>query len=192
MESKFTKKGKKVDYTVVYLDIKKDLQIDFTEYLVLQAMLNFSNKNVYSKGVSKLSTYLKISRNTTYKCLNTLFQKGHITNDDLNSKIYYLKYDIRERFESSDNLYVKIYHEHRKELKLSIKQYVFLYMIYSLSKKVGKSAIAGKKMYCKNINFSESHFATSKSLLIKYKLLEPQGNLSLKLSEEIFEWFKNN
>jgi DNA-binding transcriptional regulator YhcF (GntR family) len=193
MESKFTKKCKEEHYTIVYFDVMKDLQIDFREYIVLQTILHFSKKNQYNKGILKLSNHLKVSRNTVYKALNELLKKGHIFSFEPNSKTINLKHDVRERFEMKGKIYVKIYHNHRKELKLSLRQYVLLYMVYSLSKnRKSRIAIAGTKKYCEYINFSESHFATSKSKLIKAKLLEPLKTHFLKLNVDIFNWFENN
>ena len=193
MQDKFTKKCKEEHYTIVYFDVMKDLQIDFREYVVLQTMLHFSKRNEYNKGILKLSNHLKISRNTVYKALNKLFLKGHISSFEPNSKTINLNSDVRERFEVKGKIYVKIYHNHRKALKLSLKQYVLLYMVYSLSKnRKSRIAIAGRKKYCEYINFSESHFATSKSHFVKAKLLEPLETHFLKLNEDIFNWFENN
>jgi predicted transcriptional regulator len=190
---KNTENASQEHYTIVYFDVMKNMKIDFTEYIVLQTMLHFSKRNEYKKGIPKLSVYLKISRNTIYDAIDKLFLKGHISRGETNSKTYYLNYDVKEQFEDKGNLYVKIYHSHRKALKLSLRQYVLLYMVYSLSKKrKSRIAIAGRNNYCEYINFSESHFATSKSKLIKAKLLEPLETHFLKLNKDVFSWFENN
>ncbi|OWP85002.1 hypothetical protein BWK59_02550 [Flavobacterium davisii] len=193
MKNKFTTKSEKEPYTIVYFDVMKDLHITYMEYIVLQTMLHFSSRNEYKKGVSKISNYLKLSRNTIYKYLKKLILKEHIARFEPKSNTYYLKYDIRERFENRGNLYVKIYHKHRKELNIAIKKYALLYMIYSLSKNLkNRCATAGQEHYCKYINISESHFDTVKSQLTKANLLEQQTTTLLKLNENLFNWFDNN
>ena len=194
MNDKFTTKSeKKEPYTIVYFDVMKDLHISYMEYIVLQTMLHFSSKNEYKKGISKISNHLKLSRNTIYKYLKILMLKEHIARFEPKSDTYYLKYDIKERFENGGKLYVKIYHNHRKELKIAIKKYALLYMIYSLSKNLkNRCANAGIKNYCNYINISESHFETVKGQLIKVNLLEQQTTTFLKLNENLFNWFENN
>ena len=193
MKDKFTTKSEKKPYTIVYFDVMKDLHIDYTEYLVLQTMVHFSSKNVYYKGITKISNHLKLSRNTIYKSLKILLLKEHIARFEPKSNTYYLKYDIKERFENGGRLYVKIYHKHRKILNIAIKKYALLYMIYSLSKNLkNRCANAGIKNYCNYINISESHFDTVKGQLIKANLLEPQTSTLLKLNETLFNWFENN
>lgn len=193
MKNKFTTKSEQEPYTIVYFDVMKDLHIDYTEYLVLQTMVHFSSKNEYNKGITKISNHLKLSRTTTYKYLKILMLKEHIARFEPKSDTYYLKYDIRERFENGGKLYVKIYHKHRKELNIAIKKYVLLYMIYSHSKNlINRCATAGQEHYCRYINISESHFDTVKGQLIKVNLLEPQTSTFLKLKENLFNWFENN
>lgn len=192
MKDKFTKNCEGEHYTIVYFDVMNDLQIGFTEYIVLQTMLHYSKRNLCNIEKSNLSRKLFIARNTLNKSLNKLVFKEHISKDEIGSKTYYLNPDIRERFECKKGNYVRIYHKHRKELQLSIKQYVFLYLIYTHSKKhKSRIAIAGKSQYCKYINFSESHFATTKSKLMKMSLLEYQETSFLKLNEDVFNWFEN-
>jgi hypothetical protein len=115
--------------------------------------------------------------------------KEHITKD---GKTYNLNYDLKERFETSAGVYVQIYHKHRKLLNISVVQYVFLYMIYSLSKnKLNKVAIAGTEYYRKHTNISTRHFYTSINNLTEKNILEPQNNSHLKLNENIFNWFES-
>ena len=193
MKDNFTTKSEKEPYTIVYFDVMKDLHIDYTEYLVLQTMVHFSSKNEYYKGITKISNHLKLSRNTIYKSLKILLLKEHIARFEPKSNTYYLKYDIKERFENGGRLYVKIYHKHRKVLNIAIKKYALLYMIYSLSKNLkNRCANAGIKNYCNYINISESHFDTVKGQLIKANLLEQQTTTFLKLNENLFNWFENN
>ncbi len=193
MKDKFTTKNEKEPYTIVYFDVKQDLQLSFREYIVLQTMLHFSSKNEYKKGITKISNHLKLSRNTIYKSLKILLLKEHIARFEPKSDTYYLKYDVKERFENGGRLYVKIYHNHRKKLNIAIKKYALLFMIYSLSKNLkNRCATAGKEHYCKYINISESHFDTVKGQLTKKNLLEPQTTTLLKLNENLFNWFENN
>ena len=193
MKNKFTTKREQEPYTIVYFDVKKDLQIDFTEYFVLQTMVHFSKRKDYKVDVTEIGNHLKLSRNTIYKYLKILILKEHISRFEPKSKTYHLKYDVKERFENGGKLYVKIYHKHRKELNIAIKKYALLYLIYSLSKNLkNKCATAGQEHYCKYINISESHFDTVKGQLIEANLLEPQTSTLLKLNENLFNWFENN
>ncbi len=193
MEDKFTKKCKEEHYTIVYFDVMKDLQIDFTEYLVLQTMLHFSKRNEYNGGVTKIKNHLKKSRTTITNVIKILIQKEHIIKSENKSKIFNLNYDIKERFETKNGLYAKIYHNHRKELDLIETHYVFLYLVYSLSKNTkNKIALAKKEYMCSHINTSESNYDTIKSELTRKGFLECQLNTTLKLNQTLFEWFENN
>jgi hypothetical protein len=193
MKDKFTKNSEEEHYTIVYFDVMKDLQIGFTEYAVLQTMFHFSKRNVCNIEKSNLSRKLFIARNTLNKYLEKLIFKEHISKVETDSKTYYLKYDVKERFENGGKIYVKIYHKHRKELKISIKHYIFLYMIYALSKnKVSRISLASKEYYSEYINTSISNFGTIKCELTKKGFLERQETGFLKLNENIFNWFENN
>lgn len=193
MEDKFTKKCKEEHYTIVYFDVLKDLQIDFTEYIVLQTMLHFSNRSAYNKGITKLSSHLNISRNTVYKTLKSLVLKNHIIEVSPKRDIYFLNYDIREKFEIKGLKFVKIYHKNRKHLGISIAQYVLLYMIYSLSKnRKSKIAMVNKTYYQEHTGFSDRYYYNTKNEFIKKNLLDSQENAFLKLNSSVFNWFENN
>ncbi|AWM14643.1 hypothetical protein DI487_12785 [Flavobacterium sediminis] len=191
MDNKFIKNPVKDNYSILYFEVMKGLEIGFEEYIVLQIMLKFSKRNEIKLDKSLISKTLCISRNTLDKVLVKLISKGHINKVEAQGKAYYISVDVKEKFEIA-GLYVKIYHKHRKLLKLSLKQYAFLYMIYSLSKKYdSKIAIAGKEKYCDFLNISKSHYDTTKGKFKEANLIEPQKNHFLKLNIDVFNWFES-
>ena len=65
-------------YIMIYYDLCKELNVPYESYMVLKIMLHNSKGNSNTVGVSSLSKYLCLSRNTIYKSLKELECKEHI------------------------------------------------------------------------------------------------------------------
>lgn len=176
-------------YCIVYFEVMRDLNITFEEYLVLEAMLYRSKKNIYKAPISHLAKHLCFSRASIYQYIKGLIQKDHIKKEVNSSKVFYLTHDIKDRFESHKYKanYIKIYHYKRKELGLSPSQFGFLYLIYSLSKR-NKYPFAGINYYIKHLGISERHYYTSLEKFENKKLII-RKKIRFKLDRNIYEWF---
>lgn len=166
-----------------------DLDINFDEYLILDRMLFTSKSKRYSEGVTALAKHLGYERATIYKYLRSLTSKGLVEHSGF-AEPYLLDYKVHESFDKKEGRYIKIYHALRKELNISVKSFVLLYLVYSLSRNVkSKTALAGVKMYCSTAQISESYYNNIKQNFLNRGLLADSGSHHLKLHSHVFDWF---
>lgn len=191
MQDKYTT-NKATRFTIVYHDVRSDLGIDFNEYLVLDVMIRHSRKNTYTKDVTYLSTCLSVTRNVIYSTIKKLIKKGHLEKDE-GTKFYQIYYDVADRMKIKTGKYIVIY-ENWKELGTdSINRYVFLYLVYSLSRRNRNgTAFSGKNFYYNNSNLKKDNYNKTirvlqdKELIIRIRMNE------YKLTDHVFRWFKRH
>jgi len=191
MQDKYTI-NKATRFTIVYHDVRSDLGIDFNEYLVLDVMVRYSRKNTYTKGVAYLGEYLSVTRNVIYSIIKKLIKKEHLEKDE-STKFYQIHYDVADRMKIKTGNYVVIY-ENWKELGTdSINRYVFLYLVYSLSRRNRNgTAFSGKKLYFKNAILKIDNFNKMTVKLEEKKLIKKIRIDEYKLTNHVFRWFKHH
>jgi hypothetical protein len=173
------------EFTILYFGLCKDLNIEFEEYIVLDAMRYYSKHNDLTESISRLSKGIRMSRTTVYSCLKKLHFQGHI-GFDKDNKQYYLDADINERFENSKNSeYIIIYHQYRKKHRLSISEYGILYLCYSLSRKYG----IAYPNYEEIIGIKERQYFYVKSKLKKEKLILNNISNGVTLTDSAIKYF---
>jgi len=201
MQGKNTK-NKAERFTIIYFENLWDLKIDFTEYMILKYMINHSNRNVFRGNIVKMCEYLGICRTTFYNTnIENLFKSEHIEKDFGNKNYYIINHDVAERISQKDGHYIIIYHNWKKWKTVrgnrviplnDINQYVFLYIIYSLSRNKKKGiALVGKNYLKRHIGLKERNFFKVRDKLINKELLSYPKTNHYMLSRRLFFSFNN-
>jgi len=189
MQDKYTT-NKAIRFTMVYHDVRNDLGVDFNEYMVLDVMVRNSRNNTYTKGVSYLSKYLSVERKTIYRIIKKLIIKELLEKEE-DTKFYLIHYDVADQMKITTGNYIVIYENWQELGTESINRYVFLYLVYSLSRRRRNgTAFSGKNFYYYNSNLKKDNFNKTirvlqdKELIIKIRMNE------YKLTNHVFRWFK--
>ena len=176
-------------YTIIYLDLYQKLRLKPKEYIVLSHIVYTSKRNECKNNVTKFSKQLCISRNTIYNILEKLWAERHIKDYHKESKILCLDVDLKNMFDEQreQTRYCKVYHKHKKELKISELDYILLFSIYILSKKCSFSN-AGSNYFINILGIKERNYYLRKERLSKLGLIR-QESYRTYISKEIEEWF---
>jgi predicted transcriptional regulator len=182
--------NEKYNYTILYNEVKRKYNLTNREYLIIKEMFRNSVRNTYAKGINFLSKKFNISTNTIKKYIKSLSEKDFIW--DKSDKNYFLNPSISEMLKPiGDSKWIKIFNEHRLELKLSIEQYSMLYLFYSFSKnRKTKEAYSGYKQYERLFDKSESVFYRVINKLKSSKYITKTRENYIKLDNDLFNWFE--
>lgn len=188
--SKFTNsKIVKQNYTLIYYSALEKMNYQYRDFVVLDTLIRKGKKNEFEKSKAFIYKYLHLAPNTVHESINVLHKLNFIS--EISNKSISLNHELIEQFKEeteSGGGYVKVYHKHRKELGLSIREYSLLYAFYSLSKKFGFTT-AKVKSYEKWLGIKEREFHRIKNKFLQKGLILPHSKNNVKLSNEIKDWF---
>jgi hypothetical protein len=145
--------------------------------------------NDYEKPKAYLYKYLYLAPNTVYNGIKVLEKQNFIS--EISDKRISLNYEIVEQFKEeveSGGGFIKIYHKHRKELGLSLREYSLLYAFYSLSLKSGFTT-AKVKRYEEWLGIKERDYHRIKDKLLDKGYILPHQYNKVIVSIEIKNWF---
>lgn len=189
--SKFTNsKVVKQNYTLTYYSALEKLDYQFREYVIFDTLIRKSKMNDFEKPKAYLYQYLFLAPNTVYNGIKVLEKQNFIS--EISDKRICLNYEIVEQFkeevESGGGGYIKIYHKHRKELGLSLKEYSLLYAFYSLSQNYGHTT-AKVKRFEEWLGIKERDYHRIKEKLLGKQYILPHQYNKVSVSIEIKNWF---
>src|SRR5687768_11702869 len=117
-------------YTVIYYELCSQLGLSFDEYIILNEMVRSSERNEFNNSITYLSDRLGYSRNTVYKNLKALWNKGYF--QEKNGSTYQLNWDAKDTLETPKHgKFVIIDHGVKAKYKLSTNQTGLLYLYLS-------------------------------------------------------------
>lgn len=179
----------KQKYTLIYYEWLQKMNYQYTDYVILDTLIRKSKKNEFNKSKAFLHQRLYLARNTINSILRKLKKQGLI--EEERPKQIILNYMAVEDFqEMKKGKYIKIYHKHRKELGLSLKEYSLLYAFYSLSTRQ-KHASAKVKRYEEWLGIKEREYHRIKKKLENAGYILPHKRNKVVVSLELCNWFNS-
>lgn len=187
------------NYCIVNFKTKQELDVNLTDYCILEKIHFYSNKNELKLNMTKFSRLLGIDRKTYLEHIKNLSIKGHIGFDEpiLSKKTKNCRIDaeiaaiLEDSMLEASNDYLKIYFKHAKELRINLSNYALLYLGYSIPRKNQDKAVRASNSYlAKRIDLKEGSLFKAKVKLEQQGLITRVENGNFVLKKHIHDWFK--
>jgi len=174
-------------YATIYYEVGKKLTVEIEEQMILATLFRYSKRSINKVF---LTGYLCLSPNTITKYIQSLLINRHIT---IQKGEYLIATHVRELLqqfqENCVGRYLKIYHEHRLQLGLTVSEFALLYLYYSFSKNNAGAAWSRRKGYTDILNKTERWYYNTKKKFKEKGLIEDLGGHVVKLTPNALAHF---
>ena len=176
-------------YTTINFDLYNQLRLKLNEYIVLRHLVFLSKRNECENNVIKFARQLCLSRNTVYDILEKLSLENFLKEYKKGNELLYLDLDLKEMFneETERGVYSRVYHKHKKELKLTDIDYIILFSFYRLS--IRYPSIAGFSYFNRMLGIKERNYYRIIKKLSESGLIIHNSN-STSVTKNMKEWFE--